>query len=319
MVRVMSNPVTHAMHIASYFWAVLILAAGAALFACLDVWREEPLSQLIAECEQQGRRWFDASCFSGLCGAAHPPARTLKAVDEGLGADGASKATPLVESTNLLQPAAALSSVRGTLLQKQNVLLVLMMTALNLSLGLYMQTIGDQNDTYFDTATAAIVDSTYQIAFPVVGMASAVLVFALLQVYEREFVRWAVVALFGALHGLLILIPNLSGQMGGAIVFGLVRTLQWGAYFHFLGNEAHYPPAYYSRVLGYNSLVIAAVSDFVPYGFAAVLAATAPESHAGLYAGVKSLTLALFLVAAGAFCVFLRRVDTPRARPDPMP
>ena len=178
------------------------------------------------------------------------------------------------------------------------------------------QTTGDQNDLYFDNTTALTVDNTFQIAFPTVGMTSAFAVFLLLRMYERESLRWTIVALAGCVHGILILIPEFATQMGAAVVFGLVRTLQWGAYFHFLGNEAHYAASYYSRVLGYNNLVIAAVSDFIPYGFTALLSHSAHASHAGMYAAMKSVALGAFILAAGGFCLFLRHDE--RARPAPL-
>eukprot|EP00966_Prymnesium_polylepis_P042539 988191-Prymnesium_polylepis.2 len=59
--------------------------------------------------------------------------------------------------------------------------------------------------------------------------------------------------------------------MLAAIVFGLLRTLQWGAYYYLLGDPHHVSPTYYSRVLGYNNLAIALVSDITPYGLTAII------------------------------------------------
>ena len=60
-------------------------------------------------------------------------------------------------------------------------------------------------------------------------------------------------------------------QMLAAIIFGLLRTLQWGAYYFLLGDPVHVSPSYYSRVLGYNNLAIALVSDITPYGLIAII------------------------------------------------
>ena len=105
--------------------------------------------------------------------------------------------------------------------------------------------------------------------------------------------------------------------MGAAIIFGLVRTLQWAAYFHLLGSESFCAPALYSRVLGYNNLFIALSSDFVPYMFTSLLVRSPSSSHASYYFTVKLLVLVVFIASSAAFCVCLTRSE--RARPAPLP
>ena len=151
--------------------------------------------------------------------------------------------------------------------------------------------------------SADALDNTFQIAFPVVGLSSSFAVFFLLRFYEHESSRWAVVSLVGGLHALLFIVPTYGSQLGAAIVFGLLRTLQWGAYFYALSDRTHIRGALYARVLGYNNLAIAIVSDLLPYTFAAMVLNS--DNHAALYFATKLGILLLFMVATSSFYYYL--------------
>ena len=82
----------------------------------------------------------------------------------------------------------------------------------------------------------------FNLAFPLVGFSTVVVAWRLLARFDQcAYCYWAVVAVLGNGFNLLSTLPYYGCQLTAALVFGLVRTLQWAAYFHFLGAPPRPP------------------------------------------------------------------------------
>eukprot|EP00327_Prymnesium_parvum_P010562 CAMPEP_0184381712 /NCGR_PEP_ID=MMETSP0007-20130409/5736_1 /TAXON_ID=97485 /ORGANISM="Prymnesium parvum, Strain Texoma1" /LENGTH=529 /DNA_ID=CAMNT_0026727433 /DNA_START=23 /DNA_END=1612 /DNA_ORIENTATION=+ len=214
------------------------------------------------------------------------------------------------EDSHLLSSSASPASLSRTIFGKLNLLLLCFMTTLNLSCTFYMQTIEDQAHVLFGEDRGDVVSNTFQLAFPIVGLASAVIAFLVIGNCEAQFVRWTIVASIGLLHALLFIIPLYGSQIGAAVVFGLLRTMQWSIYFDILSNEKFVHRSYYSRVFGYNSLIIAGISDFLPYALTDFIIRSPTDQHATLYFANKLGIALAFATAATVYCWRVRAFET---------
>ena len=55
-----------------------------------------------------------------------------------------------------------------------------------------------------------------------------------------------------------------------------MRTMQWACYFHALAVAPRYPQPLSGRILGYNNVMIALLSDTLPYFLTALTAVCHP-------------------------------------------
>ncbi|KAL1515167.1 hypothetical protein AB1Y20_004235 [Prymnesium parvum] len=194
-----------------------------------------------------------------------------------------------------------------TLLQPYNVLLISMMTVLNLICSFYIQSQADQVAIMFDAEQAEELRGVFNIAFPVVGVASVVAAWSMLHRFDTCAYRyWGIVVALGNAFNLLSVVQLYWCQLAAALLFGFVRTLQWAAYFHFVANDQYYAEELTGRAVGYNGLVVALLSDGMPYVLAAV--ASSPEWGGDLakrYMVIKGI-LQLFMMACVTFPWYLR-------------
>ena len=99
-----------------------------------------------------------------------------------------------------------------------------------------------QASALFGSSDAAALSEMFNLAFPLVGFSSVVVAWRLLARFDQcAYCYWAVVAVLGNGFNLLSTLPYYGCQLTAALVFGLVRTLQWAAYFHFLGAPPRPP------------------------------------------------------------------------------
>ena len=168
-----------------------------------------------------------------------------------------------------------------------------------------MQTNTDQAQLFLDASSAAAVGDTFSTAFPIVGFFSGLLVWPLLRHVRAQWIRWAAVGGVTMLHVGFSLVVSCWSQMVAAVLFGLVRTSQWASFFHLLADSEQVAPSLYSRVLGYNLLAIAAVSDLVPFVVIACIERSRSD-HEPLYLVAKLSFLLVLLVTSGAFTVHLK-------------
>jgi hypothetical protein len=88
--------------------------------------------------------------------------------------------------------------------------------------------------------------------------------------------------------------------------------LQWACYFHALAVAPRYPQHLSGRILGYNNIVIALLSDTLPYFLTKLVAGgdgTTKVEEAWVYAWVR-MVLFLPVIFSGAFLAYeLRRIE----------
>jgi len=202
-------------------------------------------------------------------------------------------------------------SLRSTLLHRANLAVVGLMVSLNLINAFYLQTQADQMGLLFSPSTAANLSTFLEFGFPILGFLASIA--AVTHVFERnhdrELLCWAWPAGLGIAFCLVQMIPYVAAQYVAAMLFGPMRTLQWACYFHALAVAPRYPQHLAGRVLGYNNVVIALLSDTLPYALSAVVASGDSEPSASVealrYALVRVALLVPMLASSGALAFTL--------------
>ena len=149
--------------------------------------------------------------------------------------------------------------------RSDTILLICTMTVVNLKASYYIVSFSDAARSIFDEDTAQLLDSIFNLGFPLGALTMSPLASMLLRRYRKRPDVYMSVALAGVhAFGLCTLIPHAVPQAMGAVLFGPSRTLLWSSYFHFLSQPRRYPRALAGRTLGYSNLVIALASDVPP-------------------------------------------------------
>ena len=96
-----------------------------------------------------------------------------------------------------------------------------------------------------------------------------------------------------------------------------MRTLQWACYFNALAVAPRYPKEVAGRVLGYNNVVIALLSDTIPVWLTTFIvspyhgADPTPEVQASRYQTIRFVLLLPVLVSTAAIVVIMRKDLNP--------
>lgn len=263
-----------------------------------------------------------ASEASGLLSSSGPPPALPMPPDPG---DEASAKAPLAPSSSSTSSGGGsgfglptglggvcTARLRSTLLDRVNLAVIALMVSLNLVAAFYLQTQGEQMSLLFAPGEAASLSRFLEFGFPIVGfvasIAAAKLVFE--PNHSRELLCWVWPAGLGAAFCLVQSIPLLATQYLAALIFGPMRTMQWACYFHALAVAPRYPQAVAGRVLGYNNVVIALLSDTLPYFLTALTAGdetTTQSEEAWRYAFVRICLLLPVLGSSALLGFELRR------------
>jgi len=191
--------------------------------------------------------------------------------------------------------------------RKDTLLLLWFMSTYNLKSSFFITTFKDEVFALFnDVDTAERISTIFNLAFPLGGFLTSVVATVILnRLGEREDLYMLLVVVCALVLSFLNLLPYESTQLCAAVLFGPVRTLQWGCYFHFLSLPKRYPPQFVGRLLGYGNLVIAIAGD-VPISLlnAFVVGSDIFDSAAARYVAVHAV-LQLGLVCALALPWYL--------------
>ena len=121
--------------------------------------------------------------------------------------------------------------------------------------------------------------------------------------------------MLGAAFCTLQMIPLAITQWLAALIFGPARTLQWACYFHALAVAPRYAQQLVGRILGYNNVAIALLSDTLPYGLTAFVAGAGAEldGQAWRYACVRVVLVLPVLGASVNLYRVLSREERQRS------
>jgi len=291
-------------------WAGVAFSLRLLFLHCLDEHRaqllqvnggkpadEVPASAMPLPPATESSLLLGAPMSSPIASAGDPTAATLSSTT--------TTTTPIVEDGG--QPGVGSSpTLQETLLHPANIAVVGLMVSLNLINAFYLQTQADQMELLFSPDTAAALATFLEFGFPILGFLASVV--AVTHVFERnhdrELLCWIWPAGLGIAFCAVQMIPAVLAQYLAAMIFGPMRTLQWACYFHALAVAPRYPQHLAGRVLGYNNVVIALLSDTLPYALSAVIAGgeaePAASDEAMRYAMVRLALLAPMLASTVA-------------------
>ena len=152
----------------------------------------------------------------------------------------------------------------------------------------------------FPEETAQLIDTVFNIAFPVGALITSPLASRLLRRFRKQPHVYLAIALGGQhVFSLFALLPYAGAQAAGALLFGPTRTLLWGSYFHYLAHPRRYPRALAGRTLGYANLFIALASDAPLYALNAFVEWTSEgdsRRRAHIYSSLHIVMEGLLLV-----------------------
>lgn len=219
-------------------------------------------------------------------------------------------------AAEVLLPAVAASEPRccggllSVLFNRGNVAVVFLMVSLNLVNAFYLQTQADQVGLLFSPGTARLLETLLEFGFPLLGFVTAL--WAAPNVFERysdrELMCWAFPSVLGILFCAVQMLNNVPGQMVATLLFGPMRTLQWACYFNCLAVAPRYPQAVAGRVLGYNNVVIALVSDTIPFALTSYISHDDAEDAVEImrYGHIRVLLILPVIASAAILAVVLR-------------
>ena len=185
----------------------------------------------------------------------------------------------------------------AVLLTPTNMLVVAYMASLNLPLNFFLQSQAIQMGLAFDDDAADALAELFSLLFPLVAFASALpitLIVERTQLPEREYMVWSLLSLLAHVLLAVMLVPGLWAQRLAAGLFGTVRTLQWAVFFDFIAGD-RFPESQRGRVLGYDVMALALVSDTLPYGLTRLVDSDWGDSQLARYQAVKLGLQLLFL------------------------
>ena len=203
----------------------------------------------------------------------------------------------------------------STLLNRVNLAMISLMVSLNLVAAFYLQTQTEQMNLIFSSEESNVLGEFLEFGFPTVGFISSILAakFVFEPNHAHELLCWVWPAGLGAAFCLVQSVPLLSFQYMAAFIFGPMRTMQWACYFHALAVAPRYPQALSGRVLGYNNVVIALLSDTLPFFLTALTAgddSTTTSEQAWRYAFVRICLLLPVIATSALLAHELRRSAT---------
>ena len=253
---------------------------------------------------------------SGLLGSGGGGANGYTIVQDtpspsGAGAPGA--------AVGLGPPKDICAGLLVVLFHRANVAVVALMVSLNLVNAFYLQTQADQLGLLFPSDGAGFLEHFLEFGFPILGFATAV--WAATNVFDRwtdrELLCWLWPAGLGIAFCTVQMLTSWTSQLLATILFGPMRTLQWACYFNALAVAPRYPQEVAGRVLGYNNVVIALLSDTIPVWLTTFIvspyhgADPTPEVQASRYQTIRFVLLLPVLVSTAAIVVIMRRDLNP--------
>lgn len=141
---------------------------------------------------------------------------------------------------------------------------VAFMSAYTLKSSFLIMTYADQMENMFGEELGKKLVSVFNFAFPVGGGATAVVSAIVLdRLGSRPDLYMTIVLALAITVCLLNTMPFFLAQLGTALLFGPVRTIQWACYFHYLSHC--YPPDILGRLIGYGNIIIATFGDLLPW------------------------------------------------------
>ena len=228
------------------------------------------------------------------------------------GGDGLGAPSDVHPAVNGTMSAAGLLSV---LFHRANLAVVSLMVSLNLVNAFYLQTQADQLGLLFSFESANFLEHFLEFGFPTLGFATAV--WAATNVFERwsdrELLCWLWPSGLGIAFCTAQMLNSWSAQFVATILFGPMRTLQWACYFNALAVAPRYPQEAAGRVLGYNNVVIALLSDTIPIWLTSFIVSPyhgvdpTPEIQASRYSTIRFLLLLPVLLSTVAIVGVMRK------------
>lgn len=149
----------------------------------------------------------------------------------------------------------------AALLTRNNTLLILSMGTINLLSTIYLNSSQDNYTLIFEPETAASLSSNIFIVFPIVAFVSS---FAFIHFFDsvQAETPFILLIIVNSMWISLYIAPVIASQYVAASVFGLVRMLNWAAFFHYISsNPLLYKPHLVGRCIGYNLMCVAIIGD----------------------------------------------------------
>jgi MFS family permease len=281
-------------------WMILIALAAGAMLLLLPTRSE--LTRLRA----------DASLAEDV--AAVPADAPTSSLSEPLAAS-----VPVAEMDEHALPAAGAAdrstSVWQLFARSDTLLLVYFMVTSNVKAVFFIVSLSDVTRTYLPEHAAQQIDTTFNVAFPVGGLASAFVAMLLLRATsQRAHLYMGVAVGLAVAFSAASLLENETSQLIAALLFGPCRTLQWACYFHFLTSSGRYPAENVGRLIGYAGLAIALFSDGTPNLLSAFVRDSSwPDTARGRY----ELVAYALMVPIGLSVVFPISLWCSQRRPEP--